>query len=39
MRKVLETIYEKIRTTPYYFQTYEDMLYMGKEALSRRCKA
>lgn len=39
MRKVLETIYEKIRTTPYSFQTYEDLLHMGKESLSRRCKA
>lgn len=33
MKKLLKTIYEKIRTSPYYFQLYEDLHYMSKEAM------
>ena len=33
MKKLLRTIYEKIETTPYCFQLYEDLHYMSKEAI------
>lgn len=33
MKKLLETIYEKIETTPYCFQLFEDLHYMSKEAM------
>ncbi|MEG2957396.1 MAG: hypothetical protein RR826_03925 [Christensenellaceae bacterium] len=33
MKKLLKTIYEKIRTTPYCFQLFEDLHYMSKEAM------
>lgn len=33
MRKLLEAIYEKIRTTPYCFRLFEDLHYMSKKAM------
>ena len=33
MKKLLETIYERIRTSPYSFQLFEDLHYMSKEAM------
>jgi len=38
MKKLLETIYETIKTTPYCFQSCEDLLYMSKEAMKTDIK-